>query len=103
MSLKYEPASVPQVFSGEQVRSAIVILKLSDTNVYEPQIRARLGTASHFYQVVVLKLRTVPLGTPGEKVITVATPSAVLRFTDPWFLEQVRYRGTSLIRNRSPR
>ena len=34
-------------------------LKMSDTRVYEPQIRARLGTAAHFCRVVVLKLRTV--------------------------------------------
>ena len=27
-------------------------LKLSDTRVYEPQIRARLGTAAHFCEVV---------------------------------------------------
>ena len=33
-------------------------LELSDTTIYEPQIRALLGTASHFCQVVVLKLRT---------------------------------------------
>ena len=38
-------------------------LELRDTKVYEPQIRALLGTASHFCQVVVLKLRTVPIGT----------------------------------------
>jgi len=36
-------------------------LELSDTKVYEPCIRALLGTASHFCQVAVLKLRTVPL------------------------------------------
>ena len=30
-------------------------LKLSDTRVYEPQIRARLGTTAHFCEVVVLK------------------------------------------------
>ena len=36
------------------------LLELSDTKVYEPYIRARLGTAAHF---VVLKLRTVPNGT----------------------------------------
>jgi len=30
-------------------------LKLSDTGVYEPQIRARLGTTAHFCKVVVLK------------------------------------------------
>jgi len=29
--------------------------KLSDTSVYELQIRARLGTAAHFCEVVVLK------------------------------------------------
>jgi len=28
-------------------------LKLSDTRVYEPQIRARLGTTAHFCEVVV--------------------------------------------------
>ena len=33
-------------------------LELSDIKVYEPQIRALLGTASHFCEVVVLKLRT---------------------------------------------
>ena len=39
--------------------------------VYEPKIRARLGTAAHFCEVVVLKLRTVPLGTAlsGSNVI----------------------------------
>jgi len=31
-------------------------LKLSDTRVYEPQIRDRLGTTAHFWEVVVLKL-----------------------------------------------
>ena len=31
-------------------------LELSDTQVYEPKIRALLGTASHFCEVVVLKL-----------------------------------------------
>ena len=38
-------------------------LKLSDTKVYEPDIRARLGTAAHSCKVVVLKFRTVPIGT----------------------------------------
>ena len=37
--------------------------ELSDTKVYVPQIRALLGTASHFCEVVVLNLRTVPIGT----------------------------------------
>ena len=38
-------------------------LGLSDTNVYESEIRARLGTAAHFCEVGVLKLRTVPIDT----------------------------------------
>jgi len=32
-------------------------LNLSDTRVYEPQIRARLGTTAHFCEVDVLRLR----------------------------------------------
>ena len=32
-------------------------LKLSDTRVYEPQIRARLGTTAHFCKVVILNLQ----------------------------------------------
>jgi len=44
--------------AGQYGRSG-ASLELSDTNVYEPQIRALLGTASHFCEVVVLKLRTV--------------------------------------------
>jgi len=36
---------------------------LSDTHVYEPYTRALLGTDSHFFEVAVLKLRTVPIGT----------------------------------------
>ena len=35
-------------------------LKLSDTSVYEPQIRARLGTTAHFCRVV------VPIGTDSH-------------------------------------
>ena len=31
-------------------------LKLSDTRVYEPQIRARLGTTTHFCEVVGIDL-----------------------------------------------
>ena len=33
-------------------------LELSDIQVYEPWIRARLGTASHFCEAVVLRFRT---------------------------------------------
>ena len=41
-------------------------LELSDTKVYEPYIRARLGTASHFCKVVVPKLKTVPRDPRGK-------------------------------------
>ena len=37
----------------------LLSLELSDTKVYESQIRALLGSASHFCEAVVLKLRTV--------------------------------------------
>ena len=43
-------------------------LESSDTKVYEPEIRARLGTAAHFCEVVVLKrtsLGTVTALTSG--------------------------------------
>ena len=33
-------------------------LQMSDSRVYEPKVRALPGTASHFYEVVVLELRT---------------------------------------------
>ena len=38
-------------------------LELSDTNVYEPWIRALLGTASHYCGAVVLESGTVTFGT----------------------------------------
>jgi hypothetical protein len=37
-------------------------LELSDAKVYEPEMRALLGTASQFCEVVVLEPRTVPNG-----------------------------------------
>jgi len=37
--------------------------RVEDTPIYEPYIRALLGTASKFCSVVVLKSRTVPNGT----------------------------------------
>ena len=52
----------PTQHQGDPSSSSLLLssLELSDTTVYEPPIRALLGTASHFCQVVVLKLRTVP-------------------------------------------
>ena len=43
---------------------SLLFLFLSrDTQHFEPQIRALLGSAPHFCGVVVLELRTVPIGT----------------------------------------
>ena len=47
--------------------SLLSLLELSDTKVYEPQIRARLATASRFCEVVVLKSRTVLNGPEGAR------------------------------------
>ena len=51
-----------EVADGEEGSTSssllLLSLKLSDTKVYEPQIRALLGTAPHFCEVVVLRLRT---------------------------------------------
>ena len=51
-------------FDDEEVRdpSSSVLpssLGLSDAKVYEPYVRARLGTTAHFCKVVVFKLRAV--------------------------------------------
>ena len=43
---------------------------------YEPYIRARLGTAAHFCEVVVLKLRTVPIAGGGAVLDCVAAPGS---------------------------
>jgi len=59
------PPRHPRGRGTPQTSSSLLLssLELSDTTVYEPYIRALLGTASHFCEVVVLKLRTVPIGT----------------------------------------
>ena len=43
--------------AGRRARQACPLhrLELSGTNVYDPYIRALLGTASHYCEVVVLK------------------------------------------------
>ena len=45
----------------DRVCSSLLLssLESSDTKVYEPEIRALLGTALHFFKVLVLKLITV--------------------------------------------
>ena len=42
-------------------------LELSDTKVYEPQIRARLGIAAHFCEVVVSSPKTAQPQTPSGR------------------------------------
>ena len=41
--------------------------RVSNAQVYQPEIRALLGTASHFCEVVVLELKTVP-GAPSDQL-----------------------------------
>jgi len=48
---------------ADSVRS--LSLELSDTRVYKPQIRPRLGTTAHFCKVVVLKSSIRCVGTLG--------------------------------------
>jgi len=43
-------------------------LELSNTKVYEPYVRSRRGTAAHFCEVAVLKLRT------GEERVELRLP-----------------------------
>ena len=53
-------------------------LELSDRKFHEPQIRARLGTAAHLCEVVVLKLRTVQIGTAPTHISRAAPIGTVL-------------------------
>ena len=50
------PKVTPRPFLSSVLLSR---LELSETQFYEPSIRALLGTASHYCEVVVLRLRTV--------------------------------------------
>jgi len=65
---------------GRQVRFFFTLvtrcssLKLSDTRVYEAQIRARLGTTAHICEVVVLKLSAVPAGVRGAGAARAVAP-----------------------------
>ena len=59
VDLGCSPSSRGSLFSS----LLLSILELSDTQLYEPWIRALLGTTSRFCKVVVLKLRAVPICT----------------------------------------
>ena len=53
-------------------------LELSETKVHEPQVRARFGTAAHFYKVVVLKLVGLRVVTGGIWPANHSSPSSLL-------------------------
>jgi len=63
-------------------------LELSDTKVYEPQIRARLRTAAHFCEVVVSQHKTRRSGAARVHVEGVDRPGEVPRG------EKTLYAGT---------
>ena len=63
-------------------------LKLSDTKVYEPQIRARLGTTAHFCRVVVLKLSA-----PCRQAPSLPPVSAELFVRDYAYIGQLAHLG----------
>ena len=59
----------------------LLSLELSDTTIYEPQIRALLGTASHFCEAVVVSPQAIPRKiwqvcweTPTPRVVQVPLP-----------------------------
>ena len=56
------PADAPRTAQegGESCSLLLTSVELSDTQVYGPQMRALLGTASHFCEHVVLGLRHTP-------------------------------------------
>jgi len=58
LHLRPAPGRDPIMTASFSPSSLLYSLELSDTKIYEPQIRAFLGTASHFCKVVVPKLRT---------------------------------------------
>ena len=66
--------------SGHRSSSSLLLssLELSDTTIYEPSIRAFLGTASHSCSVIVLKLRTFLFGT----ALNLAEVAAERRYTE---------------------
>jgi len=57
-------------------------LKLSDTRVYAPQIRARLATTAHFCKAVALELTAVPKKQPCASLLTQIRRGGVTLGTD---------------------
>jgi hypothetical protein len=53
----------PSTFSSSSL--LLSSLELSDAQIYEPQIRALFGTASHFCEAVVVELRPFTLCSEG--------------------------------------
>ena len=63
IALLYRRSRPPFHASSSSSSLLLSSLELIDTQVYEPGIRALLGNALHFCEVVVLESRTVPNGT----------------------------------------
>mmetsp|Transcript_46351 Transcript_46351/g.110142 ORF Transcript_46351/g.110142 Transcript_46351/m.110142 type:complete len:589 (+) Transcript_46351:171-1937(+) len=68
---------------------AIILVPNQELALQVVSVLQSFGDSSMALKVPVSLLAGSSPAERGETVITVATPSAVLRFTDPWFLEQV--------------
>ena len=81
-------------------------LGLSDTKFYEPQIKALLGTASHFWEEAFLKLRTVTVAVGLGRHRFVESPawrsSFVQRNTNSCVLNRYTTLSTSHIAHAFP-
>ena len=93
----FKKSVCPHACSGWSPSSSSLLrssLELSDTTIYEPQIRAHLGTFSHFCLVVVLKLRTVPLGTGlSQRILRVNRRGAQATYKRGPFAEDLAHVG----------
>ena len=105
MSLKHEPSSEPLHISdslranGSVSSSSLLLssLELSDTQVYAPQIRALLGTASHFCKAAVLKLRSDSLRANGSVYADLTTMESELREANKLLVKVPSSSSSSLL------
>ena len=65
------PAPSVKPAPKQGVLSSVLLssLEFNDAQAYKPYIQALLGNASYFCEVVVLELRTVPIGTALNLII----------------------------------
>ena len=78
------------VASKMKLTTEVLVVIKDKLTVYEPSTRALCGTASHFCEAVVLKLRTVPIGTALIQGILVGLNSRVWLTLRMW----LTLRGT---------